>query len=177
MSRRRRFALVLSLCLLAVACGEAPGDVLPDPRDGRSGVQLSGILQDRQIAISDGLPTLNDTDCDLNEGVDRDLCVVTEDISGEQIVIVFENPDVLVEGASLPIGQVPCGQPRNCDAVTDVALMEIRIGEERLPGLGGTLELETVVPGNRYRGTFDIELRTGQLSATFDLVPRPEEIS
>ncbi|HUG83135.1 MAG TPA: hypothetical protein VMM13_01155, partial [Euzebya sp.] len=60
--------VLLGLTLLLTGCGETPGDVLPDPRDGRSGIRLSGLLDDRQVAMSDGLPTINAGDCDVNEG-------------------------------------------------------------------------------------------------------------
>ncbi len=172
-------ALLVLLAVLLMGCGETPGDVLPNPRDGRSGIQLSGQLADRQIAVSDGLPTVNFTDCDLPEGPDSDICILTDGISGELILIVFENPDALVEGVTLPVGDPDCGQPRDCDAVTDTAIIDIQFGTgDRIRARSGQLRMEVVEPSERYRGDFRIRLPDGSdLNATFDLVPRPEEIS
>lgn len=168
--------LILALALLT-ACGETPGDILPDPRDGRSGIQLSGLLSDRQVAISDGLPVLNTTDCDINEGQDRDVCVVTEDISGEQIRIIFENPDVLQAGAVLPVGS-DCATAADCDAVLDRAVIEFAFGTDApVRAVSGTLRIDLADPGLNYRGDFDVRLPNGSLNATFDLIPRPDELS
>lgn len=173
---RLRPALLLVLVLVLAACGE-PNDLLPDPREGRSGIQLSGLLQDRQIAISDGLPVLNTGDCDLNEGPDRDVCIITEDINGELIRIVIENPGVLEEGAVLPIGS-DCRTAGECEAVTDMAVIDVQFGTgRRIRAESGTLRMDVVVPFTRYRGDFDLRLPRGSLTATFDLVPRPEELS
>lgn len=169
-------SLLLFFAIALVGCGEAQ-DVLPDPRDGRSGVQLSGLLDDRQVAISDGLPILVTGDCDVNEGPDRDVCFVTEDISGELIRIVVENPDVLEEGVRLPVGS-DCRTDADCEAVTDAVVLEFEFGDRRrVRAESGTLTMEVVVPGSRYRGEFDVRLPDGNLSATFDVVPRPEELS
>ncbi|HUG86901.1 MAG TPA: hypothetical protein VMM13_20190, partial [Euzebya sp.] len=158
---------------------ETPGDVLPDPRDGRSGIRLSGLLDDRQVAMSDGLPTINAGDCDVNEGVDRDLCILTEDISGQPIIIVFENPAVLAEGTTLAVGTGDCADPAACDRVVDVAIIEVGFdADARIRAVSGELRMEVVVPGARYRGAFEIRLPDGSnLDATFDVVPRPAELS
>ncbi|CAN5745993.1 hypothetical protein BH24ACT15_BH24ACT15_25960 [soil metagenome] len=174
----RRF--VLLLCLLGLAaCGDTPGDVLPDARDGRSGLQGSGRIDNTQIAINDGLPEINFGDCDINAGPDQDFCIITEDISGELIVIVFENPDVLVEGATVPVGDTPCVEGRGCDAVTDRALVDLQGGVgDRVRAQSGQVTLDVVVPLSRYRGDLDLKLPGGgTLSTTFDVVPRPDELS
>lgn len=171
--------LLVSLCVLVLAaCGETPGDVLPDARGGRSGLQASGRIDGRQIAINDGLPELV-FDCDLNAGPDEDLCVVTEDLSGELIVLAFENPDVLVEGTTVPVGTTPCAEGRACDQVRDVALVDVQIGtKDRVRARSGEVTLEVVEPSARYRGDLDLKLPGGgTLSGIFDLVPRPDELS
>jgi hypothetical protein len=177
--RRPLLVLLVLLGLFASACGETPGDVLPNPRDGRSGIQLSGRIGDRPISISDGLPTLNTADCDLPDGPDRDVCIVTRDINGDQLVIVFENPDVLEEGAVLPVGPGDCDEPAACDDVTDVAIVELRYRtDEPVRAQSGQLRVDVVEPGQRYRGDLRLRLPDGSnLTATFDLVPRPDEIS
>lgn len=177
LSRRLLPVLLAVLALQLAACGESPDSVLPDPRDGRSGLRMSGTLGSSQIAVNDGLPTINTGDCDLPDGADSDVCIVTEDLSGQSFVLVFENPGVLREGETVPIVDVPCGQPRACDDVTEGALVELRIvGGETLPGLSGQVAMETIVEGQRYRGTIDLRVRTGTLSGEFDVVPRPEEL-
>lgn len=168
------------LVVLAVGCGETPGDVLPEPRDGRSGIQLSGTVNGRQVAISEGLPTVNFGDCDVNEGPDRDVCVVTEDFSGQLVVIVFENPEALVEGERLPIDDVACADAQACDGVTGTAIVEVQIGADapRVRATGGNMTLDVVEPFTRYRGDLDLQLPGGgRLSGDFDLIPRPEELS
>ena len=171
--------MLLLLLLLLAACGDTPGDVLPDPRDGRSGVRFSGIVNDRQVAVSDGLPEVNFGDCDINQGSDRDVCIITEDVNGDLVVIVFENPDVLIEDTSIRIGDTPCADPQACDEVTETALVDVQVGTgPRVRAVSGNLDIEVVVPLARYRGEFDLRLPDGgTLNATFDLVPRPEEIS
>ncbi|CAN5255361.1 hypothetical protein BH23ACT9_BH23ACT9_29300 [soil metagenome] len=172
-------AVVAAVALLLLAgCGDTPGDVLPDPRDGRSGIQMSGLLPDRQIALSEGLPTINFGDCDIPDGPDEDFCIITRDINGERIVVVVENPAVLVEGARLPVGVGDCTDPPSCDAVRDVAIIELQFGTgPRIRAVSGQLAIEVIVPGQRVRGSFDIRLPDGgTLNATLDLVPRPDEL-
>lgn len=176
MTSARVLPLLLLLAVLGTACGDAP-DVLPDPRDGRSGLQMSGLFSDRQIAVSDGLPVLNTTDCDVNEGPDRDVCIVTRDINGELLRVIFENPIALQEGAVLPVGS-DCATDEACDEVLDAAVIDFEFGDRRrVRAESGTLRIEVVEPGQRYRGEFDVRLPDGSLSATFDLVPRPDELS
>jgi hypothetical protein len=172
--------LVLVLALAGAGCGETPGDVLPPPRDGRSGLQLSGLVGGRQIAVSDGLPEVNFNDCDLPDGRDEDLCIVTEDISGELVLVVIENPMVLVEGVTTPVVEGPCRDDRDCDEVTAGVVVDVAIGAgtPRIRAVSGQIQTEVVVPGSRYRGRIDLRLTGGgTLSGAFDLVPRPDELS
>jgi hypothetical protein len=176
--RALRAALLAGVAVFAAACGETPGDVLPDPRDGRSGIQVTGQVDGRQVAINDGLPDVNFSDCDLAAGRDDDLCVVTEDLSGDLVVLVVENPAVLVEGARVPIRDVPCADDRDCDEVADAAVVDVAFtqGDRRVRATGGTLAVEVAQPLTRYRGTIDLTLPGGTMRGTFDLVPRPEQL-
>jgi hypothetical protein len=169
----------LILLVLLTGCGETPGDVLPNPRDGRSGLQLAGQAGGRQIVVNDGLPVLNASDCDVNEGPDRDLCILTRDINGQAFRLIIENPGVLEEGADLPIRDVPCDDPLDCDEVTDAVIVDVQFGtDERQRAVSGRMTIEVVVPQTRYRGALDLRLPDGgNLTGRFDLVPRPEEIS
>lgn len=172
----RTAVVAAALALTAGACGEAPDD-LPDPRDGRSGLQLSGTVDGRQIAVNDGLPDLVVGDCDLDDGRDDDVCVVSEDLSGAPVVVVFENPAVLVPGASLPVDGAPCGTAEACDAVTGRAVVDVQVGqgEGRRRASGGEVRVAVVEPSARYAGELRVELpQGGSMSGTFDVVPRPD---
>lgn len=171
--------LVIAAVLALAGCGDTPGDVLPDPRDGRSGLQMSGIVGNRQIAVSDGLPEVNFGDCDVADGPDRDLCVITQDISGELVVLIFENPDVLVAGERVAIADVPCQAVRDCDEVVEAAVVDVAVGTatSRTRAVSGQVTIEVAEPLARYRGTFDLRLPDGNLSGHFDLIPRPDELS
>ena len=171
-------ALLCVLVLTLLGCGRAPGDVLPEPREGRSGVQGSGRLDGDQVAILDGLPTVNFADCDVDDGPDRDVCIITEDISGTLLVIEFENPDVLVPGAVLDVSTRPCSAA-SCDQVADGAVVELRVdGADPRRATAGQVVIDEAEAFTRYRGEAD--LRFGgddRLQLTFDIIPRPEELS
>jgi hypothetical protein len=174
----RRLAVIAAVLGLA-GCGAesiGTGPAAVRPRDGRSGLQLTGTIGGRQVAVSDGLPTLNTGDCDPNDGADRDVCFVSRDIDGTLFVIVFENPDLLVEDASLPVGPGDCRTPEACDAVTDVAVVEVQSGiADRQRATSGQVNLAAVEPGLRYVGTLSLVLPDGRISGEFDVIPRPEE--
>lgn len=161
------------LLTLAVGCGEA-NDNLPDPRDGRSGLQLTGRSDGRPVTVNDGLPDLV-FDCDVNAGPDDDLCIVSEDISGELFTLVIENPDVLEPGVTLPIRDVACATAEACDDVADAAIVQLRLGtSDRVPVPDGTLAVTAVEPFSRWAAEVELRLPDGSLSGRFDVVPRPE---
>ncbi len=165
-------ALAVLLALLLAGCAAAE-DNLPEPRGGRSGLQLTGRLDGRAITVTDGLPELV-FDCDLGDGPDDDLCIVSEDISGEQVIVAIENPAALEAGATLPIADVACADAEQCDAVAGAAIVELRLGTaDRLPVVDGTLTV-TAVERSRWAGTLELRLADGSLSGRFDVVPRPE---
>lgn len=171
---RRLIPAALVAALLVAGCGQ--GGRTQQPRDGHAGLQLTGTLLGRQVAVSDGSPNLVVDDCDPVDGPDDDVCAQARDVDGELFVLVFENPEVLVGGADLRIGG-DCGPGAACDAVEDVAVVRVQRGAgRRLPVTGGELRLTLVEPGRRrYVGSIRLELAGGNLSGTFDLVPRPED--
>lgn len=175
MSPVLRVATLLLGAVLLAGCGE-PDDHLPNPRDGRSGLRLSGTVDGRQVAVSDGLPVLNAGDCDVNAGPDRDVCFLSRDVSGDTVILIIENPAVLEEGAALTVGPGRCPQPLACDDESDVAVIDVQIGLDgpRVRATGGRLVMEVVQPFARYRGTVRLELPGGRLSGEFDVVPRPD---
>lgn len=170
---RRLVVTALLLALAASGCGR--GGATQQPRDGRAGLQATGTVEGRQIAVSDGGPALVIDDCDPMDGLDDDVCAQARDLDGDVFVLVFENPDVLITGADLAVGG-DCATPARCDQVRDVAVVRVQSGVgARVPAVGGELRLSLVEPGRRrFVGTFRLELPRGSVSGSFDLVPRPE---
>ena len=160
---------------LLAGCVQLGSSVTVQPRDGRSGLYLTGRIDGRPVAVTEGLPRLEVTDCDPNDGTDEDMCVVSRTIEGTLFVLVVENPAVLRAGATLDIADPPCARPSDCDAVTDVALVDVQLDvADRVRARGGTLTLEVVEPAERYRGSMLLELPDGTITGEFDVIPRPE---
>jgi len=169
---RRRLAAV-ALALVLAGCATASRAV--QPRDGRSGLQGTGTLEGRQVAVGQGLPDLVVGDCDPIDGPDQDVCFVSDTIDGRTFVLIFENPAVLVTGASLPLGGADCASPEACDAVTDVAVVSLKLGADAaVRAEGGRLLLTRVEPFANYVGEVILELPDGAFTGSFDVVPVPE---
>jgi len=164
--------LVVVLAVLTAGCWSTPeGTVLP--RDGRAGLQLTGSIEGRQLAVSDGSPDLRVGDCDPDVTGDDDVCAVAEDINGQLVVLVFENPDVLTPGATLPVADPGCGD--RCDDVTDTAVVDLQLGTRpRMRADGGRLNITEVTPFARYAGDLRLTTSSGSVSGSFDLVPRSD---
>lgn len=167
---RLRAAVVLAvLSILAAGCWSTPTGT-PQPRDGRSGLQLTGTVDGRQLAVSDGAPDLDVGDCDPDVGGDADVCAIAGDIDGQLVVLVIENPDVLRAPASLPVVDPPCGD--DCDDVTEGVVVDLQLGTgPRTRATGGRLELTVLQPFARYAGDVRLQLPSGRVSGSFDLVP------
>lgn len=160
------------LAALLAGCWPTP-EATTQPRDGRAGLQLTGTLADTHIAVSDGAPDLQLGDCDPDVTGDSDLCAIADDITGELVVLVIENPDVLGTDVSLQVADPGCGA--DCDDVDDVAVVDVQLGTApRVRARGGRLQLGEVIPFSRYVGEVRLELPSGALSGTFDLVPRSD---
>lgn len=156
--------------VLVAGCWSAPAQTV-QPRDGRAGLQLTGNVANRQLAVSDGSPRLNVGDCDPDATGDSDVCVIADDIDGQLVVLVVENPDVLRTGASLPVVDPGCAG--GCDEVSEGAVVDLQIGTgERVRAQGGRLELATVEPFSNYAGDLRLDLPSGAVSGSFDVVPR-----
>lgn len=165
-------ALVATVALAGCATSDA-GSV-DQPRDGRAGLQLSGTLEGRQIAVSHGAPELVVGDCDPTTPPDTDVCAIGNTIGGTVFVLSFENPDVLEEGAALDVASSPCRGP-SCDDVRDHAIVDVQVGEgERVRAEGGEVRVEVVEEFRRYAGEVRLEFADGHLTGHFDLVPRPD---
>ena len=186
----RAAVLAVVAAVLCAACTSGAAQQ-PAARDGRSGLQASGTIEGRQVAVSAGLPQLLVGDCDPTDGLDDDVCFITDTIGGGTLVVNIENPAVLeapeegTEAASengtgpgqertLPVADPPCGTPADCDAIVDVAIMTVKLGTDPpIRATGGQLRIERLVPFQNYRGSFSLELPDGRFSGTFDVVPRP----
>lgn len=161
--------LLLVLTVLAAGCWSSTAQT-PQPRDGRSGLQLTGTLAGRQLAVSDGAPQLTVGDCDPDVGGDADICAIADDIDGQLVVVVIENPGVLRAPATLPVVDPSCGDA--CDEVTDGVVVDVQLGTgPRVRARGGRLELTVLQPFVRYAGDVRLQLASGSLSGSFDLVP------
>jgi hypothetical protein len=174
---RRALATLSAAALLVTGCGAGDAEMrTPQPRDGQSGLRLTGTLEGRQIAVSDGLPRLHVGDCDPRDGPDQDVCFISRTIDGRLFVFVIENPAVLEAGTTIPVADVPCPSPAACDEVTDAALVDVQLEDGgRQRAIGGSLTIRTLEPATRYVGDVRLDLPRGRLSGTFDIIPRPEE--
>lgn len=170
---RGRPLLAAALGVLLAGCATSSRAV--QPRDGRSGLQGTGTLEGRQVAVAQGLPDLVVGDCDPIEDTDADVCFVSDTIDGRSFVLTFENPAVLVTGASLTVGGADCGSPEACDALTDVAVVSLKLGtDDAVRAEGGSLSLSRVEPFANYVGEVILELPEGGFTGSFDVVPVPE---
>jgi hypothetical protein len=126
--------------------------------------------------LSDGAPTLLvGNACVRRIGLDAGLCFGSRDIDATPVTVVFLNPAVVRQGTTIAVGRGDCRTAEECAAVTDVAIVEVQVGDRRQRAESGELSFREIVPGSRYVGTMTLGFREGQLSGTFDVVPRPEE--
>lgn len=166
--------MVAGVALLAAACTAGARDQ-PPPRDGRSGLQGSGTIDGRQVAVGRGLPELVVGDCDPADGRDDDVCIITDTIDGRLLVLTIENPAVLVEGETLPVVDVPCATSQACDAVTEGVVVSVKLDTDApVRATGGTLRLDRVEPFRNYAGAVSLQLPDGSFTGDFDVVPRPD---
>jgi hypothetical protein len=175
-TRRRALAAVLVALLVAGCGGARVGDGTVQPRGGRSGLQGTGTLEGRQVAVAQGLPDLVVGDCDPRDGADQDVCIITDTVDGRLFVLAFENPQVLVEGVTLAVADPGCGTPAACDAVTEVAVVSVKLDtDDPVIATGGSVRVTRVEPFTNYAGELTLQLPTGAFSGSFDVVPRPDE--
>ena len=175
-----RSALTAALIgMLLAGCGTAgtdSGTAAIEPRDGQSGLSLTGTVGGRQVAVSAGLPEMLLDDCDVNAGRDVDLCFFAAEIDGSDFGLVFENPDVLVAGTTLTVEPSTCTRD-SCDTISDVAVVDVQrgVGTDRVRATGGQVVIDVADKGKRYAGRLNLSLPDGRLGGTFDVVPRPDE--
>lgn len=170
----RRAMLVATAAVLVLAGCESGDEVQtpvdavqPESRD--EGIQATGQFDGARVAISRANPTVVVGDCDANDGLDEDLCILARTIDGVSITLVIENPAVLRPGESVDAG-ASCAAT-DCDGVSDGAVVELRIEGERIPVTRGTLQVEEAGP--RWVADFELFVPDGRLNGTFDVAPTP----
>lgn len=168
--------VVAAVAVLLGGCDDedAPPSVtdveLPESRD--EGIQATGTLDGSRIAISRGNPTVVAGDCDADDGLDEDLCILARTIDGLGVNLVIENPAVLVPGETIAAG-IECST--DCDSITEGAVVEVRVDGEVLRVEGGTLTVAEAGPP-RWTVSFDLALPFGdRLNGTFDVVATPRD--
>lgn len=165
--------VALVLAVLLVGCTASRATEV-QPRDGRSGLQGTGTIAGRQVAVAGGLPELLVGDCDPVDERDDDVCIVGDTVDGRTFVLNLENPAVLAEGVELAIADPDCGSPSACDRVTGSALVSVKLdSDEPVRATGGRLRMTRVEPFANYVGEVSLELPDGRFSGSFDVVPRP----
>jgi hypothetical protein len=121
------------------------------------------------VVVSDGAPRLFLGDCQPATGPSEDVCFISRDLDGGLFVLLLRNPDALAADVTLPVEDPGCV---DCDDVTGVAVVDVRLGEGGLlRATGGSLTLRTVQPALHYVGRVRLELAAGQLSGDFDVTP------
>jgi hypothetical protein len=164
--------VLIVLAVLVAGCWPTPPETV-QPREGRAGLQLAGSIAGRQLAVSDGAPRLTVGDCDPDAAGDEDVCAIADSIDGDLVVLVFENPDVLRAATTVPVGDPGCGT--RCDAVADVAVVDLQLGSaRRLRARGGRLAVRDLTPFSRYAGDLRLSFAAGSVAGSFDLVPRSD---
>jgi hypothetical protein len=162
---RRVAAAALPLVLLAGCVGGE--DVQRQPVSREDGLQATGLLDGRRVAISRGEPIVVDGDCDPNDGLDDDLCMLVRTLDGIQLNLVIENPAVLQTGSTLDVRERDC---TTCDDVTDVVVLDVRVDGDQRRAEGGSLDVSA--GGDRYAAEFDLNLPGGdRLTGSFDVRP------
>ena len=173
----RRWLAAAGAAAVLAACGTSGGGTGPaaiEPRDGRSGLQLSGTIDGRQVAVLDGAPVLRLGDCDVNDGPDVDLCFFTRLVDGGFLAVLIENPEAVTVG-TVAVVDSDCRSPR-CEDETGGAVVDLQFepGGPRTRATGGSLVVTTVEEAQRYAGTMNLVLPDGRLTGTFQVVPRPD---
>ena len=171
----RRAGTAAALVVLLAACGASGAmQPLPEPRDGRSGLQLSGSFGGRQLAVSDGLPRLLVQECSVRHDIPAEVCFSSRNIDGTLVVIGLANAGAVAAADGLPAARARCDTMARCAEVGDHALVFVRVGDDVRQATGGTVTVDELVPGERYAGALRLQLGRDRVTGTFDVVPRPE---
>lgn len=157
-----------AIALVLVGCGD--DDILQrQPVAPDDGIAVTGRFAGRTVSVSDGAPEVLVGDCDIQDGRDRDLCIVTRTIDGGRFTLVVENPAVLEQGAEVRVAHDGCGA---CDDLTDHAVVDVRVGDSSARAVGGRLRV--TAGGPRYSAQFRLRFPDGsRISGRFNVAPAP----
>ncbi|MDP9023030.1 MAG: hypothetical protein M3N57_10150 [Actinomycetota bacterium] len=164
-------SVVAAAAMLSGGCGTQAVQRAPVASD--DGIQLTGTLSGRQIHVTDGEPEVVLGDCDPNDGVDEDLCIVTFTIDGAPLALVVENPAGLAAGERLPVVEpAAAGCLPHCDDLTGGAVIEVRRGQQRQFATSGSVVVREA--GSRYAATFVLGFGKGRVTGAFNVGPAPD---
>lgn len=141
---------VLTAGCASSGVGQRQAEALDD------GVQATGRIGGARVAISDGGPETNLTDCDPGIETDADVCWIARTIDGDTIAFVIENPAALVPGERIAVREDDC---ETCDDVTDHAVVELRLDGQARRAVSGSLEVQQA--DERFAARFDVRLADG----------------
>lgn len=145
---RRLVSAALAVVLAGCASSSLP-QRQPEALD--DGVQATGRIGGQRVAVSDGSPETNVTDCDPGAGLDQDVCWIARTIDGLTIAFVIENPAALAPGEDLPVRDADCD---TCDDVVDHAVVDLRIDGQQRRATDGRLQVSEAA--DRFAASFDI---------------------
>ena len=158
--------LALAAAIVLVGCGDQEA-AQRQAETAVDGIQATGQLEGRRLAISVGEPEVVDGDCDPNDGVDDDLCLVARTIDGETVAVVVENPAALDGEGRVPVR--PAGADANVEEITDHAVVDLRFGGRRIDVTSGRFDVRR--DGDRLAADFDFRFPEGRLVGEFDVRP------
>lgn len=166
--RRRAVASCLALVtgIALTACGDQEA-AQRQAETAVDGIQATGQLEGRRLAISVGEPEVVDGDCDPNDGLDEDFCLVARTIDGETVAIVVENPGAIEDDGRVPVRPAAAGG--DVEEITDHAVIDVRLGGRRIDVTSGRLDVRR--GGDRIAADFDLRFPEGRLVGEFDVRP------
>lgn len=151
---------------LLTGCGETPNA----PRQAEvpnDGVQLSGRVGGANLSVSFGDPDFLVADCDPDDGLDRDWCLVARSIDGARVELVIENPPAFVAGETLDVDLDRCVA---CDDVEGAAVVDLVVDGTRRRAINGSVEV--IETGPRYAMSFTLRFDDGgTISGEFNVRP------
>lgn len=165
--------VVAGLAVALTGCAE--GDAVQQQAvTGQDGIQATGRVDGKRVALTTGSPTVVYGDCDPNDGLDVDLCVLGRTIDGVRINLVIENPDEMVVGEAVSVTRETCQGP-DCDDVTGGLVVDLRVDGDEIRVESGTVTATAI--GERSAAAFTLRFSGGDLlSGSFDVATpnRPE---
>ncbi len=176
MTARVRTIVAVTLLVALTGCGAASQSLssLPEPRDGRSGLKLSGTFEGRTLAVSDGLPRLVLQDCRARHDIPAEVCFASRSMDGSPVVVGLANAEAIASEGRMEAAQARCATVAACREVTDHALVFVRVDDTVKQATGGSVSISELRDAERYVGELRLRVGGGRLSGTFDVVPRPD---